>query len=298
MTPTQARAFHAVGRAGSFTGAARWLNVSQPTVTTQVRELEKTYGVELFLRTPAGVTMTETGSALFRLVDEWQKLQRECQEYLKGVTALQNGRLVIGTYGPFDAMDLTALMRQRHPGLSISMVFANSHQLKARLRSHEIDVAVMTGVRYDDGMSCLQYRHRTLVALVPRDHRWFGRGHLTLDEMAGEPLVCRERGSAVRDYLEIAAEARGVALGWTAEIGSRGGGVGAVESNIGIGVVFDEGHVPTDRIAIVPIANLHCHATVDVVCLTERAGSRIIRSFVELAAETAPGANPPLAKTA
>jgi DNA-binding transcriptional LysR family regulator len=50
MKYTQLRSFHAVARAGSFTSAARYLNVSQPTVTEQVRDLEATYAIELFNR--------------------------------------------------------------------------------------------------------------------------------------------------------------------------------------------------------------------------------------------------------
>ena len=111
MTPTQARAFHAVGKEGSFTRAARALNVSQPTITTQVRELEKTYGVELFLRSSAGARLTETGSVLYRMVDQWQSLHRECQEFLSSARALKKGRLTIGTYGPYDAIDLKTQWR-------------------------------------------------------------------------------------------------------------------------------------------------------------------------------------------
>ena len=54
MTPTQARTFHPVAAAGSFTAAAKALHVSQPTVTTQIKDLEQYYDVELFFRLVAG----------------------------------------------------------------------------------------------------------------------------------------------------------------------------------------------------------------------------------------------------
>jgi LysR family transcriptional regulator, low CO2-responsive transcriptional regulator len=58
MTPTQARAFLAVAIEGSFTGAAKRLNLSQPSVTTQVGLLERQYKVELFHRIGRGVRLT------------------------------------------------------------------------------------------------------------------------------------------------------------------------------------------------------------------------------------------------
>lgn len=61
---THLRSFHAVAENRGFTAAAHALNISQPTVTTQVRELEDRYGVELFIRTGRRVELTETGTAL------------------------------------------------------------------------------------------------------------------------------------------------------------------------------------------------------------------------------------------
>ncbi len=58
------RSFHAVAREGGFTAASKVLNIGQPTVTEQVKSLELTFGVELFLRRGRTVTLTETGRQL------------------------------------------------------------------------------------------------------------------------------------------------------------------------------------------------------------------------------------------
>ena len=77
MSPTQARAFHAVATAGSITAAAKVLNVSQPTITTQVRELETLYGVELFHRHPNGVTLTNVARELLVIIRRMQANQQD-----------------------------------------------------------------------------------------------------------------------------------------------------------------------------------------------------------------------------
>ena|SRR6516165_508987 len=68
MTPSQARAFLAVATEGSFTAAARCLAVSQPTVTSQVGDIEKKYKVELFHRSARGASLTPAGAVLLPLV--------------------------------------------------------------------------------------------------------------------------------------------------------------------------------------------------------------------------------------
>src|ERR1700730_6977330 len=70
MTPTQARAFLAVAIEGSFTGAAKRLNVSQPSITTQVGLIERQYKVELFHRIGRGVRLTPAGTALLSATRE------------------------------------------------------------------------------------------------------------------------------------------------------------------------------------------------------------------------------------
>ena len=68
-----------MARAGGFTGAAKLLHISQPTVTTQVRFLEETYGIELFYRRGHTVKLTPLGEQLFGLAQRIFaiQLQRE-----------------------------------------------------------------------------------------------------------------------------------------------------------------------------------------------------------------------------
>ena len=64
MKHTQVRSFHAVALEGSFTSAAKCLNLSQATITQQVRQLEKHYGVEHFHRLGRRIELSEVGRSL------------------------------------------------------------------------------------------------------------------------------------------------------------------------------------------------------------------------------------------
>ena len=68
MTPAQARAFHAVAVEGSFTAAAKLLNLSQATLTHQVKLIKIRYKVELLHRTSRGARLTATGADLLAIV--------------------------------------------------------------------------------------------------------------------------------------------------------------------------------------------------------------------------------------
>jgi DNA-binding transcriptional LysR family regulator len=93
-------AFHAVAEAQSFTGAARTRNVSQPTLSAQVRGLEDAYGVRLFDRAGRQVKLTPLGQSLFVITARLFAAEDEAQSLLAGSRTLQRGHLRIAPTAP------------------------------------------------------------------------------------------------------------------------------------------------------------------------------------------------------
>ncbi|MCH7779110.1 MAG: LysR family transcriptional regulator, partial [Gemmatimonadetes bacterium] len=82
MNHTQLRSFHAVATEGGFTAASRVLNVGQPTITSQVKALERHFDVELFHRRGRRVELTEAGGNLFRIAQRIISLEAEAEDLL------------------------------------------------------------------------------------------------------------------------------------------------------------------------------------------------------------------------
>src|ERR1700680_662738 len=140
MTPTQARAFLAVALKGSFSEAARSLNVSQPTVTTQVKQIERRDEVELFYRGPRGATLTPVGEALLPFIRRMFGSFEEAGAYLDQIHGVRAGHLRVGSYGPYDVVKVVARYGKRFPAISVAVDFANSQTLAERLINYELDV--------------------------------------------------------------------------------------------------------------------------------------------------------------
>jgi aminoethylphosphonate catabolism LysR family transcriptional regulator len=285
MSPTQARAFYAVANAGSFTAAAKSLNVSQPTVTTQVKALEALYGVELFHRHGRGVSLTGTGRELLAIVRRMYVNQEDAVEYLQAVQGLHTGELRVGSYGPYDVIDLMTGFYGRHPSLNLSLIFANSRQLEDDLRSHHLDVAVFSRFEELPEFHALAFSQSSLVAIVAKSHAWGRRKSIALGELNGQPLICREPGSEARRAFEAAADRVSLEPRNVMEIGSREGVLAAAAHGIGIGLIFDEGLIPEQSVTKLRIRDADIMTQVDVVCLEERRNNRIIGAFFGLAEE-------------
>jgi DNA-binding transcriptional LysR family regulator len=97
---TQARAFLTVAIEGSFTGAAKRLNVSQPSITTQVGLIERQYKVELFHRIGRGVRLTPAGTALLPMVRRLFTSLDEATAYLQDLRGQRQGYFRVGSYTP------------------------------------------------------------------------------------------------------------------------------------------------------------------------------------------------------
>ncbi len=285
MSPTQARAFLAVANAGSFTAAAKALNVSQPTVTTQVKDLETLYGVELFHRHARGVSLTTTGQELLSIVRRIYANQQDAVEYLQAVQGLHTGQMRIGAYGPYHVIELLSAFHQRYPNLDSSLGFANSRQLQDDILGHNIDIAVFSRVERRAEFHTLAYNQSRLIAIVGKKHPWSRRKSIDVRELNGQPLILREFGSEVRRaYVEMERH-HGLNPGSAIEIGSREGTVAAAALNVGVAMIFDEGLIPEQSVCKLRIRDVDFVAQVNVVCLEERKDNRAIRAFFELAEE-------------
>ncbi len=94
--------FWAVAREGSIAGACHRLHVGQPTVSMQIRKLEKSLGHPLFDRSGRSLVLTELGRTVFDYADEMFSLGRELLGALRGLPGKRTGRLHVGipTYLP------------------------------------------------------------------------------------------------------------------------------------------------------------------------------------------------------
>jgi aminoethylphosphonate catabolism LysR family transcriptional regulator len=285
MTPSQARAFLAVAGKGSFSEAARSLGISQPTVTTQIKHIERRYEVELFYRSGRGTTLTSVGLALLPLIRRMFENFDEAKTYLDEIQGMHRGHLRIGSYGPYDVTKLVARYNSRFPGVSITVDISNSQSLAEKLIKYDLDIAVLGRIKPQPEFHALPFRSPRLVVIAPRNARWIGRQSVSVAEFAKEKIVCRELGSAARAaHDRLLAKAK-IPPNQIVQFASREGVVSAVAEGIGIGTIFDEGILPDERIVKLKIAGPAIQSRVAIVCLADRRSNKLIFNFLEIAQE-------------
>jgi aminoethylphosphonate catabolism LysR family transcriptional regulator len=283
MSFTHLRTFHAVAEHRGFTTAAAALNITQPTVTTQVRELEAHYGVELFLRLGRRIELTDVGRALLGITRRVMSLREEADELLSSHGRFQAGHLRLAAVGPFHATEIIASLKRRYPAMQISVLLGNSDRTLASITDLQADVAVLAHAVDDPRVHTTHFREHEVVAFVNGSHPWFRRKGVRLEELSSQPLVLREQGSTTRLAFERAMAERGLSINPVLEIGSREGVWKAVEKGLGISVVADFEFVAHPNLRVLRIVDHPVRTEYRIACLRERLKSPKIKAFLDVA---------------
>ncbi|MFE6736498.1 LysR family transcriptional regulator [Microbacterium sp. NPDC057650] len=264
MTLTQLRVFEAVISQGGFAAAARVLGVSQPAVSAQLSALEKARGLRLVDRstgepTPEGAALHEITRPLFALADR-------AEQRLAQAERLGGEPLRIAADAPGYLMPLLARMRAAHPDLRFAVTGGNATEALAAVRSGASEIGVAAEVPEDPALHRIVLREQELVAVVRTDHPRAGGKQFPLVELAGEPLIGRERGSVTRAALERAAADAGVPLSYAMTADTREAVVAAVASGLGVGIVAEDEMLDDPRLVMLDLIGPTIALTEYLVC--------------------------------
>ena len=283
MLYTSLRSFHAVASHGGFSSAARALNISQPTLSTQVKALEMQYNIELFSRSGRKVMLTPAGVELYKATVRLHQSEAEAENLLRSFKGLQTGSLRIAAVGPFHATDMIVAFKAAYPKIDIIVEFGNSSRSFDRLLSYEADVGLIAEVHPDTRVLTLPYSTHEVVVFANAQHPFFERDSISIKELRTQRVVQREFGSTTRTAMEKALKDNNVEIDLVLEIGSREGIWKAVEQGLGIGFVADFEFVPHPNLRAIPIKDALISTQYFLAFLRERENSHLIQAFCEVA---------------
>src|SRR6516164_7452099 len=193
--------FHAVAQAGSMTLGAERLDISQPAVSKQVRELERALGVHLFDRVGRRVRLSRAGEVLAEYARRLFALAHEAETAMADVRGAQRGRLAVGastTIGTYLLPGVVAEFWRRHPRVELLVQIENTEQVHRRLAGQELDLGLTEGLIEEDELDAEVFHQDELVLIAAPGHRLAGQPRVPLSAVREEPFVLREPGSGTR----------------------------------------------------------------------------------------------------
>lgn len=256
----------ALAEAGHFGRAAETCFVTQPALSTQVRELERRLGTALVERLPRGIRLTPAGA---RVVTRARAVLRDVEELMEEVGAGE-GELagpvalgVIPTVAPYVLGGLVPTLVNRFPDADLRLEELQTAPLLERLRDGRIDLALCALPVPGDDLHAAVLADDPFLLAVPDGHALArGRGPVSVDVLAEQRVLLLDDGHCLRDQAlsvcDLAgshpADARATSLPTLVQMVAAGGGVtllpasaAAVEARPGNGIAVRRFREPVHR---------------------------------------------------
>ncbi len=207
------RYFVAVASAGGVSLAARGLNMTQPALSRQIRDLEQDLGVLLFDRIGRKVILTGEGD---ELVGRARRILADAEAFRERAKALgggEGGVLRIGATPQFIEAALPEVLaryRRARPGVDVQVIEDGASPLLRRVRQGELHLAI--GALRAEGLQSRPLYPLRVLAVIPRQHRLAKRREVAVTDLVGDKILMLERGFQTRDLFEEACRAAHVRL--------------------------------------------------------------------------------------
>jgi LysR family transcriptional activator of nhaA len=206
--------FWVVAREGSIAAATKKLNLTQPTISAQLRLLEESLGEKLFAKVGRGLVLTEAGTIALRYADEIFALGRELRDTLRD---RPTGGPIRATVGIADVIPKLVAYRILRPvfgkGAEVAVVCreASSERLLALLAQHEVDLVLTDAPAA--GTPLRAYNH----FLGESGTTFFAQPEIAASvkknfpqSLAGAPLLLPAAGTQIRRALELWFDANAI----------------------------------------------------------------------------------------
>ena len=209
-----------VAARGSFSAAAEALSFTQSAVSQQVAALEREAGTTLLERGSRGVRLTDAGRALVSHADAILARIEDAEEELAALAGLRGGRLRIASFQSAGATLVPRAVKafhDRHPAVELAMVEAEPDEAQARLRSGDIDLALVYDFERLPGTIGEDLELTHLIddrydAVIAHDHALATRRRIRLSDLAHEPWIAGSPSCGCREITDRACQDAGFDL--------------------------------------------------------------------------------------
>jgi DNA-binding transcriptional LysR family regulator len=219
--------------------AAVELNLTQPAVSMQMKQIEEQIGLPLIEQVGRKLFLTEAGTELRAHAQRFQAQELELKAAMEHFRGLHRGllRLAVVSTANYFLPSLIASLSQQHPGVQVSLQVSNRESVLAALADNRTDLAITGRPPESDELVAERFLDNPLVVIASPSHPLAQTESLTLQRLSEERLVLREPGSGTRATIERHFAEHGVDYLPGCELNTNEAVKLAVQAGLGLGVV-------------------------------------------------------------
>ena len=235
--------FYYVAKFGSVSQAAEKLFISQPAVSQIIKQLERSLGCKLFIRTAKGVALTAEGQTLFSYIEPGVEQIHQGERALRELLDLERGELRIGASDmtlQFFLLPYLETFHRRYPAIKISVTNGPTPETIELLRQGKIDFGVVTEplAELKDFISYPVGNVHDIFICSKARRQLLDQAHTPAD-LTKLPLICLEKNTSTRKHIDAFFSSHGCSLSPEFELATSDLIVEFVKRDLGIGCVVE-----------------------------------------------------------
>lgn len=282
----QLRSFVEVARLKNFSRAAGKLGLTQPAISTQIRQLEEDFGVRLFDRIGKRVFLTQPGILLLEQAEKMLNVQKEAFEALRDLTPNPAGL----TLGATEASCLYLLptvfaaFKKEHPRVKITIYRDFTTKILKKLREDSVDLGFVSLPVDIREIATIPLFREPIEVAVAVTHPLASQSSVTLEEIARYPWIF-PRASRTRQLIDELFRSIRVPVRVTMELS----GVETIKRFISIGLgisllsrSYAAAEVKAGALKLIPLAEPRLERQLGLAYRTDRYLSRSAQAFIEI----------------
>ena len=205
ITLQQMEALISIIEERTFSGAARKMSLTQPSLTKHIKNVEGLLGARILNRQSRGITLTPEGKILYDYAKRILKLREEAKEKIQRVRENETGNIFISAStipATYILPRVLSDFRKARPDIRFYMQNADSDEVIEMITGNRGEVGFVGKDPRSSRLHAEALWKDRLVLAVPSNHPFVKKGSVTLSELSREPFIVRERGSATREVFE------------------------------------------------------------------------------------------------
>jgi len=236
--------FYYVAGCQSITRAAAELCISQPAVSQGIKQLERSLGTELFIRSAKGVRLTNEGQVLFTYVKNGYEQITLGEEKLQEMLDMKTGEIRIGASDMTLQFYLLPYLRKYHrlyPDIKVTVTNAPTPQTLEHLQAGRIDFGIVSSPFEQEKHLRIMPAKEIQDVFVAGSRFWNYKSQmLRYEELMKLPIICLERNTSTRRYVDAFLAENQVKLSPEFELATSDMIVQFAVQNLGIGCVVQD----------------------------------------------------------
>ncbi len=288
----QLKIFTSVVDEKSFSKASRAVHLTQPTVSSHIKELEEHLDCRLLDRMSREVVPTKAGEILYsyskKIISLTEKAEYEVSEFLGrirgelviGGSTIPSGYIIPALIGPFT---------EQYPEVSISLFSGDTDQIIRRIEAGDIEIGIV-GARSESGnIEQTKLIDDEMKLVIPADHPWSSRASVTCSMLFDEPYLGREEGSGTWKSVALSMKDRGFdpqALNIRVRLGNTASVIQGILNRAGISILSTMAvahYVKTGLLKTLAISDLDLDRCFYLTTNRKRTLSPVSKTFAEFA---------------